>query len=120
MDCSHALAAPHAGRGTRLATLTHVKLSERLMPTLVVVLLAAVLAPLCIAAGLDGGEDPCCQMGAQLASTAWIRAIGSAMTIVLGAVALGLGVSLQSRSMASTATPHRASSLALSAVPLRI
>jgi hypothetical protein len=97
-----------------------VKLSERLMPTLVVVLLAAVLAPLCIAAGLDAGEDPCCQMGAQLASTAWIRAIGSAMAVVLGAVALALGVHLAARRAASTATPHRTSSLALSAVPLRI
>jgi hypothetical protein len=97
-----------------------VKLSERLMPTLVVVLLAAVLAPLCVAAGLDGGEDPCCQTGAQLASTSWIRAIGSAMAVVLGAVALALGVSLQARGSGSTVTPLHASSLALSAVPLRI
>jgi hypothetical protein len=103
-----------------LARSTHVKLSERLMPTLVVVLLAAVLAPLCVAAGLDGGEDPCCQMGAQLASTSWIRAMGSAMAVVLGAIALALGVGLDARRVASTAMPHFASSPALSAVPLRI
>jgi hypothetical protein len=42
------------------------------------------------------------------------------MAVVLGAVALALGVSLQARGSGSTVTPLHASSLALSAVPLRI
>ena len=90
------------------------------MPTLVVVLLAAVLAPLCVAAGLDGGEDPCCQMAAQLASMGWIKTVGSAMAVMLGAMALALGVSLGAGRVASAGAPYFASSRSLSAVPLRI
>ena len=42
------------------------KLSERVVPALVVLLLTAVLAPLCVAAGFDSCGDACCELAVRV------------------------------------------------------
>ena len=96
------------------------QLFERLIPTLIVILVAAALAPLCVAAGLDGCGDACCDYSAGIASANWMKVVGNLLGAMLGAVAVALaGRGLGVRS-ASRPTPHPATSLTLSAVPLRI
>lgn len=96
------------------------KLLRSYMPMLVIVLLTAVLAPLCVAAGVDGGTDPCCEVAAQLASTGWIKTIGSGLAAVLGVTALTIAAAVGSHRLSRHAASHASRTLALSAAPLRI
>lgn len=65
------------------------KLAERLIPALVVLLVAAAVAPLCVAAGFDACGDGCCELGLRVSrgSVSQPDAAGALVAVTTGRVA---------------------------------
>jgi hypothetical protein len=87
------------------------------MPAFVVLLLTAVVAPLCVAAGFDACGDYCCEYAARIAAAGSVYKVAdSAMAVPVQ----GVGVSALWSRIAPVDSSQPALSLAFSAVPLRI